>query len=190
MLIPTGMKYTTTLVGREKRDVTCEKCKAEYVYIVSAQGSGTGHSVLFLDEDGAKTRAAGEAYNSMRKQLRHLHLAVPCPVCGWYQEHMVRILKRRRLKIWALVVASPLIWVGIKWAMTDAETPAQLRLYFWLAVSFILAIIATVFHLSWQANVDPKSAIAKDPTSGGIAMTKAQYEELFSAANAAPAQST
>jgi hypothetical protein len=43
-----------------------------------------------------------------------------------------------------------------------------------------------VFHFTWLDNMNPKSHIARDPTSGGIAMRRSDFENMhFTASNAA-----
>ena len=98
--IPTGTKYRTTVTGSEIREVKCEKCGCEYVYIVQARATGSGFSPLFLDDERAHARAGARAKRGMQQQLRKLHLPIPCPDCGWYQKHMVELLRKKRLFFW------------------------------------------------------------------------------------------
>src|SRR4051794_6641788 len=44
MIIPTGNSYIATVVGQELREVKCENCDCEYVYIVRVQATGRGFS--------------------------------------------------------------------------------------------------------------------------------------------------
>src|SRR5206468_3150451 len=120
-------------------------CGCEYVYIVQAQAEGSGFSPLFMDEAGAQQRARGSAEAAVNERLREKWDAVPCPQCGWFQEHMVRLRRKRRLILWMLLAVLPLAWVGLKWIFTDAETPAQLGLALWLCVAAVIAIVGIVF---------------------------------------------
>jgi RNase P subunit RPR2 len=176
--IPHGKKFTATMTGREIREVKCEKCGAEYVYIVQVRAKGSGFSPLFLDDDRAWARAGKEAKQRVKQQLRGLHLPIPCPNCGWYQKHMVELLRKRRLYRWMWVVSLPLIWLAFKWCLTSPDSPNGLGAGLWLSVSAALAVAAAVFHFTWLDNMNPKGAIARDPTSGGVAMLKADFENL------------
>src|SRR3954470_23957536 len=108
---------------------------------------------MYLDREAALAKARGEAKFELAQRLNRTYIAIPCPDCGWYQQHMVQILRRRRLLRWALVAALPMIWVGLKWTFTDAETPADLRLPLWVGVSGAVAVIAIVFHFTWMDNL-------------------------------------
>jgi hypothetical protein len=86
-------EYSTTLVNHALRTVQCESCQAEYVYVLKCEGVGSGTSVLFLDNEGAKERAAKAAVDMLTEKLENAVDGVPCPNCGWYQADMITHLR-------------------------------------------------------------------------------------------------
>jgi hypothetical protein len=57
--------------------------------------SGQGTSLLFLDNQGAANRATTQAAAVLERTLEASCDPVPCPSCGWYQQPMVLLLRRR-----------------------------------------------------------------------------------------------
>lgn len=107
-MIPTGMRYTSTVKGSEWKTVSCEHCPKDYAYKVTREATGTGRSVLFLDNDGAKERAQQDVEASIARTLNDAIEAVWCPGCGNYQTNMLRIVKFDRvllLYVLAVVIA-------------------------------------------------------------------------------------
>lgn len=115
MGIPIGRSYTATVQGSVLKSNRCEKCGAEYVYEIERSATGSGSSLLFLDNDGAEERAATSARDKLYDKLESAVDAVACPSCGWYQRDMARHLKRQSVVI-ALVLGLPLVaiasWLG------------------------------------------------------------------------------
>jgi hypothetical protein len=91
---PYPRTYTTNLSGATLKLVRCEKCHVEYVYRMERIGSGSGTSLLFLENKGAQDRATQQAANELRGLLWRECDAVPCPDCGWYQEAMIQAMRR------------------------------------------------------------------------------------------------
>src|SRR4051794_22261082 len=87
--IPYALTYTVTLTASTTKKVVCEKCGHLYCYEAKRKASGEGMSLLFLDNRGARTRAESYAADDLQMRLQKAIEAVPCPECGWYQEHMV-----------------------------------------------------------------------------------------------------
>jgi hypothetical protein len=77
--IPYGKRYTANLTGATLKPVRCEKCYVEYVYRMDRAGSGSGTSLLFLENQGARDRATQRAASELRGLLRWDCDAVPCP---------------------------------------------------------------------------------------------------------------
>src|SRR6476659_1736216 len=50
-------EYSAKAIGHTLREVKCETCQADYVYVLKCEGIGSGTSVLFLDNQGAAERA-------------------------------------------------------------------------------------------------------------------------------------
>jgi hypothetical protein len=92
--IPYARSYTANLSGATLKLVRCEKCHVEYVYRMERVGSGSGTSILFLENKGAQDRASQQAVNELRGLLWRECDPVPCPGCGWYQDAMIRAMRR------------------------------------------------------------------------------------------------
>jgi hypothetical protein len=92
--IPYARTYTADLSGATLKPVRCEKCHVEYVYRMERVGSGSGTSLLFLENQGARDRATQQAANELRGRLWRECDAIPCPNCGWYQQAMFEAMRR------------------------------------------------------------------------------------------------
>jgi hypothetical protein len=111
MFIPYAQTYTATMRGRVLKSVTCEQCRAEYVYSMEREAVGQGTSLLFLDNEGASGRASSDAERTLQRTLEQDCDPVPCPTCGWYQIPMVALLRKQHHSwmVWAgglLLIAS------------------------------------------------------------------------------------
>lgn len=179
--IPTGTKFRTTMTGREIREVVCDKSGTEYVHIVQARATGTGSNVLFLDADRAFARSKGAAKQKLKQQLRKLMLPVPCPDCGWYQKHMVELLRRRRLYRMLAIASPPLIWLALKWCLTSPDSTTGLNASLWLSVSAGLAAGAAVVHFALPDNTNQNHSTATGSKGPTIAMRKSKFEKLRAA---------
>jgi hypothetical protein len=100
--IPYAMGYTSTMSGSVFKLVACEQCGVEYVYELKRTAIGEGKSLLFLDNQGAEDRAAFRAEESLRRKLERGIDLVPCPACGWYQQHMIPKARREHYR-WMLI---------------------------------------------------------------------------------------
>ena len=88
-VVPYALTYTTTLRGCAPKLVCCENCSFEYIYLMEATTSGEGTSLLFLDNAGARQRAAERAEAALHENLAQGCEVVPCPQCGAVQQHML-----------------------------------------------------------------------------------------------------
>jgi hypothetical protein len=103
--IPYGMDYTSTMTGAVLKLVRCEQCGVEYVYRLQRTASGTGSSLLFLDNQGAGDRASTRAEGELQGKLERGVDLVPCPSCGWIQEHMFPRARRAHRR-WMLITGA------------------------------------------------------------------------------------
>jgi hypothetical protein len=109
--IPYAKSYRSTVTGRAPKFVVCDQCGLEYVYILEAEGTGEGTSLLFLDNEGAKARSNAEAEAQMRATLEQACAVVPCPRCFRVQQHMIPKARAeyhpwlKKLAFWGLVLA-------------------------------------------------------------------------------------
>jgi hypothetical protein len=98
MLIPLGQVSTATLKGKAYKNRLCECCNAEFFYLVEREAIGSGSSLLFLDNQGARDRAAANAEKSLQAVLDKAFEIVHCPQCGWLQKEMVAAERKKRFK--------------------------------------------------------------------------------------------
>jgi hypothetical protein len=121
--IPYATDYTSTLSGSVLKFVPCEQCGTEYVYQMERTATGSGTSLLFLDNEGASERASSQAEAQLRRKLERGVDLVPCPRCGWYQQNMIP-KARKQYRRWMLntgaVLAVSLLPVGLFGAMANA----------------------------------------------------------------------
>ena len=88
-MIPIGVRYRALAEGSVARFVTCEQCGQGYGYWLDRTTMGTASSYFLIGRDGASQRAWDRAKDTLRRRLQTECDAVPCPHCGWYQEHMI-----------------------------------------------------------------------------------------------------
>jgi hypothetical protein len=100
--------------GSTIKTVTCERCGKEYSYSLKRTGRGRGTN--FLLGSSGSSEAASRAQSSLLHKLANDCDPVPCPKCGWYQEHMVqkaRTLKHRWVKKTAFALFPLSVLMGI-----------------------------------------------------------------------------
>lgn len=124
--IPYGTDYSLELTGSLMKPCRCEACDEEYLYQVERSSTGKGTSLLWLDNQGAKERAAASARQQLQAELEKAVDPVHCPSCGWLQSGMVAQLKNRRLyrgiAVGAVVGGLLFVW-GLLFA-GDADSTA------------------------------------------------------------------
>src|SRR5829696_6431955 len=103
MGIPIGTDYRSTMSATVTKHVTCENCSCSYTYEMTRSATGQGTSVLWLDNEGAESRAQERAAKSLERQLRTGCDLVPCPDCGWVQRDMAPRVRARHLIVLFLV---------------------------------------------------------------------------------------
>jgi hypothetical protein len=148
IFIPYAKEYTVTLEGTVYKYVHCEKCAYEFAYGMSRQGEGTGTSLLFMDNAGAQSRAAQDAQRELRNKLASSCDPVPCPACGWYQQHMYPVIRDGHL-MWMNYVAGVFLAAGIILALLlltnllDAEGRRRAPLFgvLTLIAGFVVAVL-------------------------------------------------
>jgi hypothetical protein len=91
--------YETKVTARSSaqiiRSVCCEQCHVEYVFNVDHTAETSTSYLYGIGGHKARNRAKGTADSRVQVELRHKVRPVPCPACGWYQQEMVRELRRR-----------------------------------------------------------------------------------------------
>lgn len=91
-------EWVVTRDAAALRRVTCEQCGREYFFNAIRSASGSGTSILWLDNSGAKHDAAQAARKNARASARNANDPVPCPHCGRVQEAAIRETAHRRVK--------------------------------------------------------------------------------------------
>jgi hypothetical protein len=182
-------QYTATVQGRRLKNVACENCSTEYVYVIEREAVSASTSMYGLNNTGvAAATAAGETLSAV---LENDFDPVPCPACGHYQRYMFpKVLGNTGL--WARVGMLVAVFIGCLVAVS-----AVLRSVTYLqqksddtfrrmatAWSAVLILCLTAFGLSlvnkikirrFNPNVgDPQARIA----IGRIrAVTRAEFEK-------------
>jgi hypothetical protein len=139
MSIPYAREYSATLAGSVLKLVLCENCGVEYVYRLERTAMGSGTSMLFLDNQGARARAAHQADDRLRALLAHEVEAVPCPDCGWYQRSMIPKARSDHAH-WMVTAGLVLLIVGfVAFALSFIGGPPQNPTPPWLHTTFVVA---------------------------------------------------
>jgi hypothetical protein len=102
--IPLGSEHYATHTDSALKTEHCEKCGAEYAYVMTRTAEGSAFNPLFLDAEGAKRWAAARAQVNTQVVLASASDTIPCPRCGWFQKKMVETMRKRLAS--GMVVAS------------------------------------------------------------------------------------
>jgi hypothetical protein len=172
------MKYTSTVRASTLKPVHCEGCGAYYLYKMERQGQGTGSSVLFLDNEGARQRASDEATANARELLREGFDCVPCPKCGSYQHYMLDRLKSEHHR-WLGVLGVALVILGLLAPLFSRSITAHQALWVWPAG------LAMVLGRRWLASRFEPNEQAHErvgrPVPNSALVTREQYRQAVEA---------
>jgi hypothetical protein len=170
MSIPYGQSYTAHTVASARREVKCEHCSCVFFYQMIREGTGSGFSFLFLDNQGADERASSEARANVEKKLARGIDPVLCPKCQLFQQDMIPILKagyRKWLFYLGLmfVIPSAIALVGtVAWCLESHRAwPADV-----IAVSVAALVVGLTMILVRRnrvAHLDP-NALSEDARQG------------------------
>jgi hypothetical protein len=173
------MRYSSTLKASEWKTVCCEHCPGEYAYKVTREATGTGRSVLFLDNDGAKERARQEAEENIARALDKAVEPVWCPECGSYQADMFSTVRMNRVILWYFLaflfvvggLITSMFWGDTTFLENVAGGPGL--------VSGIAAAVIVALAFGYSTRIDPNAdAKARIGTRDKIVpmMMRAEYE--------------
>jgi tellurite resistance protein len=171
--IPYGTKYKAKVTGSVLKQCRCEACGEEYTYTAQRRASGTGTSFLWLDDGGARERAAIGARVQVALKLNRAVDPVACPACGWLQSDMVRVLKRRRLN-WILWASLPVAFVCLLIGLGGQNLG-------WLIASLVTAVCGAALGFAWLLQHDPNRALGGSrkkltpPIRRGPLLPESQY---------------
>ena len=194
-----GLEYTAKYSGGVWRSEACERCGRPFHYYVFLSATGSGHSPYFLDNAGARGRAASRAQERLVRDLVTSPRPIPCPSCGWCNEPAARALRARRYRwMWelglGLVSFSGLgLALGLLLAFLIEDLDAKKRAGPTIAVAvagalFASGVVLLALRKVRERGFDPNRDIPDDErlTLGRTrALTQSQYDELM-AANAEP----
>jgi hypothetical protein len=91
----TSSKHKFFAKGRTEKHCTCERCDAEYSYVMERDAVGEDTSLFSWDERSAFRKAEADAHKKLDKLLAEEEDEAPCPECGWVQGHMVRAVRNQ-----------------------------------------------------------------------------------------------
>src|SRR5262245_47586315 len=80
-------QYTAKVHGWCLKNVPCENCSTEYVYMIDREATGAGTSMYMLNNEGAAGHATSAASETLASVLENDFDPVPCPACGHYQRY-------------------------------------------------------------------------------------------------------
>jgi hypothetical protein len=178
-VIPYAQSYTSTMTGRVPKLVDCEGCQQKYVYLLERSASGEGTSLLFLDNEGAKERAQERAKAELEYKLGRACDPVPCPRCGWYQQHMIpKAKEQHKAWMWTAGLAAILLAVPLGLVAAIASVVAENQGSRGAAVvtylSLALMAVALVLGPAWLfvryravKQFDPNAELAEDRIARG-----------------------
>jgi hypothetical protein len=191
--IPTGIDYTAQVTGSTLKVVQCEKCQANYAYVMTRTSTGHGRSILFLDNAGAQDRARQRAEDNLNYRLENACDPVPCPDCGWFQEEMLP-KARKTLCQWMqttgialLIGAIAFAVVGYAGILMEKGRPAPGCAAPALGAGAVCALVGTVFLIAWlirRIRLDPNALDLSWRIQRGheLALTKEQLQAVLAAA--------
>ncbi len=97
-----GNRYSANVEKLVPLDFACSECDYEQVALVPSWGEGQGNSPYFLDETGAKDRAAVGADGAADKNARKILALACCPQCFAQDQNALR---RHRINTWLTLLA-------------------------------------------------------------------------------------
>lgn len=127
MRIPLGRDHNVSQVGFNYRNVHCEECGEDYVYILEREGHGSSFSPLYLNSKGAEAEAQRQAEHNLDQMLKNEIDPVPCPSCGHFQANMIPVAQQL-LHSWmtGLALAMMLVFaIGIITANNADQRPIR-----------------------------------------------------------------
>jgi hypothetical protein len=179
MLIPIGSpgkKYRATVAGEVTKQVTCEKCRCEYVYQLRRQGTGSAKAALFASGDKEARRAAADAQTELRRQLNYEDDPVPCPDCGWLQKTMVKEMRGSRAAgFFLLGAAVTFVWWVFSVATDFRHGPPHPMLVALGVGVLIFAVGTFATYKLWDPNMKSPEWKAKAAKAQGV--RRAEYEK-------------
>src|SRR5688500_8388035 len=171
--MPFHVDFSAAASGASWRTVHCEKCNKPYHYALVRRAEATVTAAYGFGQGSAEDRADKTAQAKLMKRLEGDVEIVPCPICGWVQEDMVREARRRTAR-WLMYLAMVALAVGLCFAAfpvgeslfdPDADvTPAEKsRAAAGFLVAAGTAAAALIFRRMIQSMINPNAEYPKRP---------------------------
>lgn len=170
VLIPYGMKYTSTMTGQAPKFVTCEKCAYQYVYLIQAVESASSTDVLFLQKDKTIEESRAMAQRLVEQTLDHAVEVVPCSKCGHIQSHMfprarfLHLAWMRKAAVICGIGGLILMLPALLWAFAidplDGRHFSKFTLVLWSLVLLMFTLAGSFFlaRTKGMSRFDPNAA--------------------------------
>ncbi|MGN6369172.1 MAG: hypothetical protein ACTHN5_12995 [Phycisphaerae bacterium] len=101
--------FTMTFTGSRIKQVSCEKCTAEFFYELTRIGVGKGSAPYGIGQKSARQRAEKAAQKNLAQKLERDVELVPCPNCRWVNTAAIHSYRKTRHKAWTLIAIAALI---------------------------------------------------------------------------------
>jgi hypothetical protein len=188
-----AVTYTASAKGSTAVAVRCEKCAQKYYYKLTCTAIGRGSAPYGIGQEKAKQLAQRMAKKKLWEMLDTEIRAVPCPHCGWYQQAMLRLLRKPGLKLMlqmgVITLIAGCIFVfcaGVSFrSVSDPKlkTPIEtVYLFACTALAFLLVGTALLLvrrrqYARFDPN-DPETAQQRIELGHRLSITREQAEEV------------
>ena len=150
-------KWSVSRVAWTIRVVDCEACGGRYYYEIARAGEGSGTSMMWLDNEGARRRAAERAHDDATADLQTAHDPVPCPYCGHVQAVAIRELAWARmvtpmgvlLLVAAVGVLVPVV-MGVRDVARGADPAGAVRAAAVVGGPVVALLLAALAFCRWR----------------------------------------
>lgn len=116
-MIPYGSRYTAKMRVISWVPRHCKSCGQQFAYAAEVKSEGEATSLLWINQGGAKDRAASAAIENLRTSLKEIDANTPpvtCPRCGRMgKSDVARFNRSRREKVFSRVVGVGILaWIA------------------------------------------------------------------------------
>jgi hypothetical protein len=164
--------FHEALSGSVLKEVNCEKCDCWYRYRLVRRAEGIGSALFGIGDEAAQRRSHRRAKEVLKQRLATAVDPVACPMCGWYQQDMVREIHRRRYEGVARLGWTVAALVGVilasflaaaaqeDWSAPGKAMPQRARVF------LVFAALTTAASAAVPLVVVPLLKRASDPNAG------------------------
>jgi hypothetical protein len=189
-----AVTYSASAKGSTAVAVRCEKCSQKYYYKLTCTAIGRGSAPYGIGQEKAKQLARRMARQKLWEMLDTEIRAVPCPHCGWYQEAMLPLLRKPRLKRlqtvgWTILIVgggfaflAGVLFYGVLVqrpgvSLTEPIVVGLFSLPF-LLTGAVLLLVRRHLNASFDPN-DPEKEQERIELGRRLSITKERAEELM-----------